>query len=158
MIKKTALLVLCLFSFNALMAQEMVLKLFNEHNGKEITIKENMRIRLKTASGESVSGRLRVIDPETIGVDDQQFTLEEIAQIKRHPLAMSLLVSGTLYYLGGALLGAAVIVSIFPGNPAGLLLALPAAACIYGGIKSPNVLNEHKKTNGWRYEIITPTE
>jgi len=158
MIKKTALLVLGLFAVNALMAQEMILKIFKENAGKEIIIKEKTRIRLKTTNGERFSGRLRVVDQETISIDDHQFTLEEIVQLKRHPLAMTLLVSGTLYYMGGALLGAAVIISIFPGNPAGLLLALPAGACIYGGIKSPNVLNGHKKTNGWRYEIIRATQ
>ena len=49
--KKLISLLLSLFFLNCLVAQEKAIKIFNEKTGKEIIIKENKRIRIKTLDG-----------------------------------------------------------------------------------------------------------
>ena len=69
--KKLIFLFLSLFFLNSLVAQEKAIKIFNEKTGKEIIIKENKRIRIKTLDGEKVSGRYKILDDETIILKNQ---------------------------------------------------------------------------------------
>ena len=76
-------------------------------------------------------------------------------KIKRNPLVLSILTKGLLYYCGFVLAVASVILYVFSGSTASFLLTIPAAAFIYAGVKSPNILKGYKSAGYWKYEIIT---
>lgn len=154
MMRKIIFLLVSLISLNCLVAQESGIKIFNEQIGKEITIKENKRIKVKTSSGLKISGRFKIFDNETITIKSVNIKLSDIEKIKRNPLIISILTNGILYYYGAALAGASIVLYAFTGNAASFLLTIPSAAFIYGGIKSPNILKGYKMTNNWKYEII----
>lgn len=155
---KLTLLILSLFVFNCLVAQEKAIKIFNEQKSKEIIIKENKRIRVQTYDGLKISGRFKIIDNETIRVKYKKINLSEIYNIKRNPLVMSILIDGTFYYFGTIFfVGSLALYGLTGGEEASLFLMIPSAALIYGGIKSPNILKSHTTSN-WQYEIITITK
>jgi len=153
--KKIAFLLLSLFYLNCLIAQQKKgIDIFNEQTGKEIIIKENKRVKIKTSDGVKISGRLKIIDNETILVKNEKIKLSQIEKIKRNPLIISILTNGILYYNGAALAGASILIYAITGNAASFLLTIPATAFIYGGIKSPNILKGYKATSSWKYRII----
>ena len=153
MIIKILLLLISVISFKCLIAQENAISVFKDQTEKEIRIKENKRIRIKTTEGKTISGRFKIFDNETIIIKNKKINLNQIQKIKKNPLAQSILTSGVFYYHGVALaIGSAFVFATF--NEAGLLLAIPAAALIYGGIKSPNVLKGYKTKRNWKYKTI----
>ena len=64
--KNLTILFISLFFVNLIFAQERVLKIVNQVSKKEIIIKENKRIRIKTIDGQKISGRFKIIGKETI--------------------------------------------------------------------------------------------
>ncbi|AMC10267.1 hypothetical protein Lupro_02910 [Lutibacter profundi] len=156
--KTIAFLLLSLFYLNCLVAQEKGIKIFNEQTGKGIIIKENKRVKIKTFDGVKISGRLKIFDNETIIVKNETIKLSQIEKIKRNPLIISIITNGMLYYYGAALIGASIVIYAFTGNATSFLLTIPAAAFIYGGIKSPNILKGYKATSNWKYSIIKISE
>ena len=156
--KKLIFLFLSLFFLNCLVAQEKAIKIFNEKTGKEIIIKENKRIRIKTLDGEKISGRYKILDDETIILKNQRIKLSQIEKIKKNPLGISILTNG-VFYSGGAFIAGVTFFAYILGAPAAIFLTtIPAAAFIYGRTKSPNILKGYKATGDWKYEIIKISE
>ena len=156
--KKLIFLFLSLFFLNCLVAQEKAIKIFNEKTGKEIIIKENKRIRIKTLNGEKISGIYKILDDETIILKNQRIKLSQIEKIKKNPLGISILINGVFYYFGVVLTGAAFLAYIYAGHAEVFLVTIPAAAFIYGGTGSPNILKGYKSTGDWKYGIIKISE
>jgi small nuclear ribonucleoprotein (snRNP)-like protein len=152
--KRLILLFLILFFLNGLIAQEKALEIFDEITAKEIIIRENKRIRIKTFEGEKISGRFKIFDNETIILKNETIKLSQIEKIKKNPLVVSIITNGILFYCGVALIGVSVFIYAFSGDVASFLFTIPAAVSIYGGIKSPNILIGYKATGNWKYEII----
>ena len=156
--KKLIFLFLSLFFLNSLVAQEKAIKIFNEKTEKEIIIKENKRIRIKTLDGEKVSGRYKILGDETIILKNQRIKLSQIEKIKKNPLGISILTHG-VFYSGGvflALIGFTFYV--FEGTEAGHAAAILSLSIIYGGTRSPNILKGYKSTGNWKYGIIKISE
>jgi len=154
MLRKIIFLIVSLISFNCLIAQSSGIKIFNEKNGKEIMLRENKRIKIKTSDGVKISGRFKIFDDETILIKNEKVKLSQIEKIKRNPLIVSIFTNGIFYYYGATLAGVSIALYAFSGNVTSFLLTIPSAGFIYGGIKSPNILKGYKMTNNWKYEII----
>lgn len=152
--KKIILLSLSLFLFNLLFAQEQAIKMTNESTGKEILIKENRRIKIKTIDGEKYAGRFSIEEGNMLLIKETAIDFADIEEIRRNPLLVSIFTSGVLIYGGALTAGMGVIIGIFI-EPAGYLLLLPAAGMIYTGIKSPNFNRKFKKGDKWTMELIT---
>ena len=166
--KKLIFLFLSLFFLNCLVAQEKAIKIFNEKTGKEIIIKENKRIRIKTLDGEKVSGRYKILDDETIILKNQRIKLSQIEKIKKNPLSMSILTHGVFYSCGAfiALIGLLLYDSASYGDDevsdretlAGHASMILSLSVIYVGTRSPNILKGYKATGDWKYGIIKISE
>lgn len=152
--KKITLLCFSLLLVNLLFSQQQAIKITNQTSNKEITIKENKRIKIKTTNGEKISGRFKIDGNNSILIKDKRIEFSDIEEIKRNSLLLSIFTSSVLIYAGaitagfGALIGALVDSNAF-------WLAVPAAAMIYGGIKSPNLQKKYKKSSNWTFETTT---
>lgn len=151
--KKILLILISLFFFNQLIAQNQAIKITNINTNKEKIIEENKRIKLKTFDGRKIKGRFMIENDSTIIVDNVRIQLSDIDALKRNPLLTSILTSGFLIYGGVLTAGFGVIIGVWVDSTA-FWLAIPAAGMIYTGIKSPNFNKNHKTDRGWKFEII----
>ena len=156
--KNLTILFISLFFVNLIFAQERVLKIVNQVSKKEIIIKENKRIRIKTIDGQKISGRFKIIGKETIFIKKKKIELADIEKIKRNPLLVSIVTNGLFIYVGASIVIIGVAVGGITSQPYLLLLTIPGAGMIYTGIKSPNLLKGHKKDSNWKYELTTTFE
>jgi hypothetical protein len=156
--KSLTILFFSLFFVNLIFSQERVIKIVNEVSKKEIIIKENKRIRIKTVDGQKISGRFKIIGKETILIKKKKIELANIEKIKRNPLLISIITNGLFIYVGAGITIVGVAVGGITSQSSLFLLAIPGAGMIYSGIKSPNFLKGYKKDNKWKYQLITTSE
>ena len=149
---KFAILLFCALISQTLFAQQAI-KITNEITQKEVVIKENRRIKIKTVGGEKIKGRFK-IEGNSILIDNEQIALSDIAEIKRNPLLVAILTSSFFIYVGAITAGIGVLAGAFADTSAFYLL-IPAAGLIYTGIKSPNFNRKFKSDRDWKFEIIT---
>ncbi len=150
----TLLLFMSLFFAHSISAQIKAIKMTNQKTGKEVMIKHNKRVRLKTTEGKKLSGKIQIQENNSVVVMGRQIPLSDIAEIKRNPLATSILTGTGLIYVGGLTVGIAAIAGVFADSSAFLLIA-PGAALIYIGAKSPNFHKKYKNDGTWTYEIVS---
>ena len=155
--RKVAILLFTLFFTNQFLAQEQAIKISSPTSEKEVIIKENKRIKIRTTEGDKISGRFQMVENKAIKIKDQKIALADIESIKRNPLFLSIFGTGFLIYGGALAVGMGAIIGIFI-QPSGFLLAIPGAAMIYAGIKSPNVLRNYKAADNWGFEVIPTSE
>ncbi len=152
---KFIFILISIFTIHQSFSQVKALKISNKSSEKEILIKENKRVRITTNAGKKISGRLKIINNESILIKGKQIHLSEIEKIKKHPLAISLVTSIIFGYSAGITLVAGMIVSGFIGNPWLLVLSLPPiAALIHGTSKTPNFFKGYKFSKGWKTQVI----
>lgn len=144
---------LCFISLS--FSQEQAIKIYNENFKKEVILKENKRIKVKTRDGEKISGKFKIVDHQTLMIKNKKIAFNQIEKIKRNPLALSIITKVFFYYYSAAFAGASIVIYAFSGNATSFLLAIPAGLLIYGGSKCPNVLKGYKTTRNWCYEIVT---
>lgn len=156
--KKLIILFFSLFFFNLIFSQERGIKITNQNSKKEIIIKENKRIRIKTIDGQKISGRFRIVENGTILIKNELIELKNIEKIKRNPLLISIVTNGLFIYVGSATIIVSIGVAGITGESSLLLLAIPASGMIYTGIKSPNFLKGYKKDSNWKYKLITTSD
>lgn len=149
--KKIAILLFSLLFVNLLFAQEGGIKISNETSKKEIIIKENKRIKIKTTDGRKISGRFKVEDGNTILIKNERIDFSDIESIKRNSLVFSILTSSLLIYAGVITIGVAVIIAAL-GESSAYLLTIPAAGLIYTGIKPPNFQKKYKSDSNWSFK------
>ncbi len=148
-----------LLAFNVAIAQEKGLKIFNTDKGKEVLIKENKRLKIKMADGSRISGRLRIIDAETIMLNHKTVKLAEIVKLKRNPLLTSSLTKTVFYTAAGIVAFSGIITSVVTGNVAFSVILVPVfAPLVYGGVKPPNFYRNYKSYRKWEYEIVSLQE
>ena len=155
--KKDILLIFCLVLSTISMAQEQAIKITSEKAAKEIVIKENKRIKVQTSDGQKIAGRFKVVDDNSIMVNDKIIALSDILSVKRNPLLLSIFTSSFLIYAGAITVGIGAIVGVF-ADSSGFLVMIPGAAMIYTGIKSPNFLKNYKTDSDWTFELISISE
>ncbi|MET1259609.1 hypothetical protein ABV409_09710 [Flagellimonas sp. DF-77] len=151
--QKSLLFLGCLLVASLSFAQEQGIKITNESVAKEIIIKENKRIRVRTQDREKITGRFTVVDAKTISIKGQNIPLSEIISIKRNPLLLNIFTSSFFVYAGAITIGIGAIIAALSDSSA-WLLAIPGSAMIYTGIKSPNFLKNYKTAGDWSFEII----
>lgn len=151
---KLYFIIMSLFVFNISIAQTKAIKITKLDSNKERIIKENKRIKLRTLDKKLVKGRFKVLDNQTIMIEDINIKLSDIKELKRNPLIISILTTGILIYAGAATAGVSVIAGIF-ADSAAFWFILPAAGLIYAGIRSPNFNKNYKINKGWIYEVIS---
>ncbi|MEM1337602.1 MAG: hypothetical protein AAF717_20305 [Bacteroidota bacterium] len=152
--RKIAFFTLSVLVVNLVLAQEQGIKITNPSVAKEIFIKENKRVKIKTFEGEKFSGRFSIGDNNVLIIEGTTIPLTDIQEIKRNPLLLSIFTSSFFIYLGSIASGVGVLIALL-GEPAALLLTIPGAALVYTGLKSPNFLRKFKTEKNWTFEIIT---
>lgn len=111
---------------NILWAQEQkAIKITNQNTQKEVVLKENKRITIKTVDDKKISGRFK-IENNSIIIKNEKLEITDIAYLKRNPLLTSVLTTGLLVYGGAVTLGFGVLL-----DSTAFLLAIPAAGMIY---------------------------
>ena len=143
------LMVLGLFFTCFTYAQESVIKITNNKNKKEIIIKENKRIRLKTIKGEKISGRFKIVDANTILIRGKEIKLPEIIKIKKHPLLVSILTNIGFVYLASGF----TLLTYFITSSSEIAVILGLSGTIYGVFKTPNILKGYA-VDKWTIELI----
>ncbi|MEP1488523.1 MAG: hypothetical protein ABJK28_08850 [Algibacter sp.] len=143
-----------LFFLNGIEAQEKSIKIFNEQNAKQITIKENKRIKIRTFDGIKISGRFKIIDDQTILLGNKEIKLNQIEKIKKNPLMISICTSVLLYSCSVTLSVTSIALYASTGDVAAFLLIIPSTGFSYAGMKPPNILKGYKTTSNWKYKII----
>ena len=151
-------LLMYLLSHSLTFSQEKAIKIYNSDTQKEVIIKENRRIRVKTNSGEKIAGKFQIIDNQSIMIKNRQIKLADIEKLKRNPLLFSILSNTFLIYSGSLIVGFTTMIYALTGDAQALWFLLPGSAMIYAGIKSPNIMGSYKVSKNWRYKIITLTE
>lgn len=151
--KKLILLTICLALSSISIAQKRALQISNSETNKQVIIKENKRIKIMTTDGQKLSGRFAIEGENSLLIRNQTIAFTDIASIKRNPLLLSIFTSGVLIYVGAITVGIGAIIGVFVES-SGFLLAIPGAAMIYGGIKSPNVLKNYSTTSKWSFQVI----
>ena len=151
--KIIAFFVCCLLWSFALQGQEKAIKLTHQKSGKEITIKENKRIKVKMSDGRKFSGRYKIENADTLSIRGQRIALADVMDLKRNPLLISTITGGVLIYAGALTAGMGAIIGIFVQS-SGFLLAIPGAAMIYTGLKAPTFSRKYTPENDWKLELI----
>ena len=152
--KKITLLVSCLLFINLIFAQEQAIKITSPNSDREIIIKENKRVKIRTADGQKIAGRFTIEDDNILVIKGQRISLLDIESIKRNPLVLSIFSSGFFIYAGAITVGMSAIIGLLADSSA-FWLTIPGAAMIYTGIKSPNFNKNYKKSSEWSYELIS---
>ena len=151
------LLLISTFIFNVATAQTNAIKITNLNTNKEKIIKENKRIKLRTLDGQKFKGRFRVVNTNTISIDDINIDLADIDALKRNPLFISIIGPSFFIYLGAITVGFSVVAGVF-ADASALWFVIPGSALLYAGLNSPNFNKNHKRDKGWKFEIVTLTD
>lgn len=130
------------------------MKITHKNKPKEIIIQEESRVRVRNADGKKISGKLEIVDTNSIRVAGQTLQLSELKGVKKNPLGLSIATKGVLIYGGALTIGMGTIIGVFVDTKA-FLLFLPGSAMIYTGTRSPNILKNYKLDKGWSYELVS---
>ncbi len=156
--KKIVLLIFSLFFFNVILAQNHTLKITNSNTNKQVVIKQNSRIKLKTNAGQKLKGHFSVVDTNTIIIDDIRIDLADINELKRISLLVSVLAPVLFFSVGVVPTYASIIIGI-SAEPIALLALVPAAAMLYIAINPSSFSKKYKIDKGWTLEtIVLPTQ
>ena len=137
---KALLLAGCLLVVFSAFSQEKVLSISNAETGKVTVFKQNERVKIKTLQGGKIKGTLFIADDNQIMIKNILVPISNIEKIKRNPLVLNILVSGTLFIIGGYGVLGGLVVLAWSGEALGAILLLTGAASITAGILSPNFL------------------
>ena len=96
--KKLFLLTFSLLCIVTVTAQNKALKINATSTSKEIIIKENKRIKIKTIDGLQLKGRFKAYGESFIIIDDVKVNLQHIKELKRNPLLTSILTTASVSY------------------------------------------------------------
>ncbi len=153
------LLAVVLLFATSTFSQEKYLSILNSDSGKEMVFKQNQRIRIKTIQGGKVNGKLQIVDDEQIMVGNMVVPIINIEKIKRNPLLLNVLVSGTLFIIGiyGVLAGLVYIA--WTGEVIGAIaLFAGGVATFIAGILSPDFLPAAKVHGNNKIQVKTVME
>lgn len=136
-------------------AQHHCIQLTKKINGKTKIFTEGTRLKIKTLTGEKLIGRFKIIDLNTIQIDDATIDLGEIYKIKKKSTLGGFI--GTYFLVAGLIslpIGIAAAASADGITSAiGGITIFRSIAAITGGM----VLNDFPINNThpkWQYKII----
>ncbi len=152
---KSLFIIIALFITATAFSQEKFLSFTKTKTGKEILIKENARIRLKTIDGKKLRGRVRFTEDNMLEIRGEKISLENIEKIKRNPLLLTIVVDGALIYFAGAAAVIGLYIYAFTGEAASLIAAIPVTSgLIYTSAKSPNIIPAYQLQNYTDIKIV----
>lgn len=154
--KTVAFLFFNLLITNVVFSQQQAIKLTNQKTNKEIVIKENKRIRIKTVNDRKVTGRYK-IENNAIYINNERFELSTIKEIKKNPLLTTIVSSSLLIYTGALVTGISVIAGLFADSSA-YYLTIPGVGLIIAGSKTPNFNKKYRLDENWSIELITTND
>ncbi|SMG16579.1 hypothetical protein SAMN05661096_00872 [Marivirga sericea] len=155
--KNVFILLFSIFFANILCAQEQkAIRITKENKQREVVLKENKRIFIKTVDGKELSGRYSV-ENSSIVIDDEKIALADIKYLKRNPAFTSILTT-VLFVYGGSvatIMGVALGILVDPNI---FYLTIPGVGLIYAGLQKPNFHRKFKAEKNWMFEIVTIPE
>jgi len=152
---KAMLFVLVFFIASNVFSQEKILTVSNNDKGKVSEFKQNQRVRIKTAQGGKINGKLFIVDDTQIMIKNIVIPLSGISQIKPNPILLNVLISGTFFIIGGfGILGGLVAIA-WSGTAVGIIAMGIGAAMITAGVISPNLLPATKINSSSHISVTT---
>jgi hypothetical protein len=152
--KKAIILLISIFFANVLYAQEQkAIRITKQDSHREVLIKENKRIIIKTVDDVKFSGRYTVAQ-DAIIIKDVFIPLADIKYLKRHPAFSSILTTFVFVYGGFVTATMGVALGVFV-DPNAFYLTIPALGLIYAGLQKPNFHKKYKAEKNWMFEIVT---
>jgi small nuclear ribonucleoprotein (snRNP)-like protein len=148
--KNSWLFLLFFMLFQSLLfSQEKGIILKNKKTGEIEFINANKRVKVYTTDGMKYTGRITIIDDNTIQIKNDTISLESIMKLKRRSVT-SVIIEKAFYFIGGCVVASAILVAtVFPDA----LVFIPLSFPIYGaGILVSGLENSHKKEK-WEYSI-----
>ena len=133
---------------NIAVAQQKGILLSSKTDDDTEFFRENKLVKIKTIDGKKHTGRIQIVDENTIMIDDDLITMNTIIKIRSQSLLSAVLSAGFIliggaFVVGGALAGGYAVLLI----PVGL---------VGGGIGTliSAVGDNHKKYK-WDYKVVT---
>lgn len=136
---KAILLVVGLLIVSGAFSQEKILRLSNPETGKESVFKQNESIKIKTVQGEKIKGNLSIADDNQIMINNIPVPVSTIEKIKRHPVALNVVVTAGLFLIGAYTVFGGWLILAWSGEAIGALLVHAGAASFATGIILPNL-------------------
>jgi hypothetical protein len=137
--KSLLLLVVGLLVVSGAFSQEKVLSISNAETGKESVFKQNESIKIKTVEGDKIKGNLSITDENQIMINQILVPVSSIEKIKRHPVALNILVSAGLFLIGAYTVFGGWLILAWSGEGIGALLIHTGVASFATGIFLPNI-------------------
>lgn len=152
---KTILFIAISFLFlNVLHAQNNAIKITNLETNEIVVLNEGQRIRVTTVEGRKHSGKLQILDDNSIIVHKTQLTLSEIEKMKSHPLGQTIITSFIFIYVGFGLTVTGLLIGAFSDVPAAYAAAIPGLGITYFGFTGVNILQGYHIADGYSYELV----
>ncbi len=145
------LVVVLMIGSSTARAQSKRMKLIDRETGKEVILKENTRVRVKTEEFRR-AGRMKILENDQLMIRKKELNVADIQKIKRQPLAMIIGVDGSLLFISVAATGIAITGTLFTGQPELLLVLIPAGLLTEVSKLTPNPLPAYKPAR-WDIKI-----
>ena len=134
--------------FNSAVAQKNGILLTSKTDDDTEFFRENKRVKIETNEGKKYTGRIQIVDENTIMIDDDLIAMNTIIKIRSQSLLSAVLSAGFIliggaFVVGGALAGGYAVLLI----PVGL---------VGGGIGTLiSAIGDNHKKYKWDYKIVT---
>ena len=135
--------------FNSAVAQKNGILLTSKTDDDTEFFKENKRVKIKTIDGKKHTGRIKIVDENTIMIDNDLIAIDSITTIRSQSL-LTVITSGIYYVSGGSLIAAGLTNSKDMFAPVTVLVDVIG---IGAGIVTSAKGNSHKK-HKWDYKIV----
>ena len=137
--KALSFLVVCILVAASAFSQEKILRLSNAETGKETVFNQNESVKIKTVQGEKIKGELTIAYDNQIMINNIPVPVSAIEKIKRHPVALNVLVTASLFLIGAYTVFGGWLILAWSGEGIGALLIHAGAASFVTGIILPNL-------------------
>ena len=134
--------------FNSAVAQKNGILLTSKTDDDTEFFRENKRVKIETNEGKKYTGRIQIVDENTIMIDDDLIAMNTIIKIRSQSLLSAVLSAGFIliggaFVVGGALAGGYAVLLI----PVGL---------VGGGIGTLiSAIGDNHKKYKWDYKVVT---
>ena len=136
--------------FNSAVAQKNGILLTSKTDDDTEFFRENKRVKIKTIDGKKHTGRIKIVDENTIMIDNDLIAMNTIRKIRRQSLFSAILSGGFIAIGGAAVVGGATDKGGSYGS--GLIIIAGALSGGIGTIIQAVGIN-HKK-HRWDYKIV----
>ena len=145
---KMKFLLALIFIVNSVFSQQNGILMSSKTDDETEFYRENKRVRVETNDGRKHTGRIQVIDENTISIDDEKIAIESIVKMRSMSLLSAIL--STYFITTGSIV---VVTGVSAG---GFAIIFVPIGIVWGGvgILIPAIGDNHKKYR-WDYKIVT---